>query len=172
MLLFYGGLQHCTVHFLLIICTWCLCCETDLYFAIFEHKEWKSTIFFCYFLSCWLTTHIRTRCTIERNLGTGHFIFVYRDSWWTYQTGVDWQNTEPCYVSFHSAKGGRVWKIRENSPTSLFGVSKYNGRRRDWTCTEILEKSMGAMNRVGIGLSYRPARLHRLPEPIPGLLKV
>jgi receptor-type tyrosine-protein phosphatase F len=30
---------------------------------------------------------------------------------------------------------------------------------------------MGSRNRVEIGLSYRPARLHRLAEPIPGLLK-
>jgi hypothetical protein len=30
---------------------------------------------------------------------------------------------------------------------------------------------MGARNRVGIGLSYWPARLHRLAELIPGLLK-
>ncbi len=30
---------------------------------------------------------------------------------------------------------------------------------------------MGAMNQVGIGLSYRPARPHRLAESIPGLLK-
>jgi hypothetical protein len=32
---------------------------------------------------------------------------------------------------------------------------------------------MGARNRVGIGLSYRPARLHRLAalESIPGILK-
>ncbi len=30
---------------------------------------------------------------------------------------------------------------------------------------------MGAGNQVGIGLSYRPARLHRLAESIPGLLK-
>jgi hypothetical protein len=30
---------------------------------------------------------------------------------------------------------------------------------------------MGAKNRVGIGLSYRPARLHRLGESIPGLLQ-
>jgi hypothetical protein len=35
----------------------------------------------------------------------------------------------------------------------------------------ILEQSMGARNRVGIGLSYRPARLHRLAESIPLLLK-
>jgi hypothetical protein len=30
-----------------------------------------------------------------------------------------------------------------------------------------LEKSMVARNRVGIGLSYRPARPHRLKESIP-----
>jgi hypothetical protein len=30
---------------------------------------------------------------------------------------------------------------------------------------------MGTGNRVGIGVSYRPARLHRLAESIPGLLK-
>jgi hypothetical protein len=28
---------------------------------------------------------------------------------------------------------------------------------------------MGVRNRVGIGLSYRPGRLHRLAESIPGL---
>ncbi len=36
--------------------------------------------------------------------------------------------------------------------------------RKNWA--EILEQSMGARNRVGIGLSYRPARLHRLEESI------
>jgi hypothetical protein len=38
----------------------------------------------------------------------------------------------------------------------------------------IFKHSMGARNRVGIGLSYRPARLHRLAELMPwnpGLLK-
>jgi hypothetical protein len=39
------------------------------------------------------------------------------------------------------------------------------------TSAGILEQSMGARNRVGTGLSYRPARLHRLAESIPGLLK-
>jgi hypothetical protein len=38
-------------------------------------------------------------------------------------------------------------------------------------CTGILEQSIGARNRVGKGLPYRPARLHRLAESIPGLLK-
>ncbi len=31
----------------------------------------------------------------------------------------------------------------------------------------IFKQSMGARNQVGIGLSYRPARLHRLVEFIP-----
>jgi hypothetical protein len=31
---------------------------------------------------------------------------------------------------------------------------------------------MGARNRIGIGLSYRPVRLHRLAESIPGLLVI
>ncbi len=31
----------------------------------------------------------------------------------------------------------------------------------------ILEQSMGAGNLVGIGFSYRPAKLHRLAELIP-----
>jgi hypothetical protein len=31
----------------------------------------------------------------------------------------------------------------------------------------IFKESMGARNRGGIGLSYRPARLHRLAEFIP-----
>ncbi len=34
-------------------------------------------------------------------------------------------------------------------------------------CDEIFKQSMGGGNRVGIGLSYRPARLHRLAELIP-----
>jgi hypothetical protein len=32
----------------------------------------------------------------------------------------------------------------------------------------IFKQSMGARNREGIGLSYRPARLHSLTELIPG----
>jgi hypothetical protein len=34
-------------------------------------------------------------------------------------------------------------------------------------CARILEQSMWVRNRVGIGLSFRPARLHRLAESIP-----
>jgi hypothetical protein len=38
-------------------------------------------------------------------------------------------------------------------------------------CAGVLEQTMSASNRVGIGLSYRHARLHRLAESIPVLLK-
>ncbi len=38
-------------------------------------------------------------------------------------------------------------------------------------CAGILEQSMGARNRVGIGLTHRPAGLHRLAESILWLLK-
>jgi hypothetical protein len=35
----------------------------------------------------------------------------------------------------------------------------------------VFKQSMGARIRVGVGLSYRAARLHRLAELIPGLLR-
>ncbi len=41
----------------------------------------------------------------------------------------------------------------------------------EYTCARILEQSMGARNHVGIGLSYRPDRLHWMGEAIPGVLK-
>ncbi len=34
------------------------------------------------------------------------------------------------------------------------------------TCAEIFKQSIAARNQVGIGLSYRPARLHTLAELI------
>jgi hypothetical protein len=45
------------------------------------------------------------------------------------------------------------------------------------SCAGIFKQSVGARNRVGIGLSYRPARLHSLAEIVPwnqflGSLKV
>jgi hypothetical protein len=54
-------------------------------------------------------------------------------------------------------------------------IGEWGGGGR--SCAGILEKSMGARNRVGKGLSYRPFRLHRLVKYIPwnrflGSLKV
>jgi hypothetical protein len=34
-------------------------------------------------------------------------------------------------------------------------------------CARIFKQSMGARNRVGLGLSYRPAKPHRLAKLIP-----
>ncbi len=44
----------------------------------------------------------------------------------------------------------------------LFGVSVWKRLRAG-----ILEQSLGAKNRAGIGLYYRPTRLHRLADLIP-----
>jgi hypothetical protein len=58
--------------------------------------------------------------------------------------------------------------------TTLRAVSKKNSvlhvpqlQRSKQTGAGIFKKSMGARHREGIGLSYRPARLHRLAEFIP-----
>jgi hypothetical protein len=48
---------------------------------------------------------------------------------------------------------------------TLFG--RQTARRRPAPCTGIFKQSMGARNRVGIGLSFRPARLYSLVELIP-----
>jgi hypothetical protein len=47
-----------------------------------------------------------------------------------------------------------------------------NGLQYWTTSAEIFKQSMGARNRVGVGLLYRPAKLHSLSESIPGLQKV
>ncbi len=39
------------------------------------------------------------------------------------------------------------------------------------SCAGIFKQSMGAKNREGIGMPYRPARLHMLAESILELLK-
>jgi hypothetical protein len=61
-----------------------------------------------------------------------------------------------------STLDGRVhiYKVNWHSILQLAGRDKS-------TRAGILKKSMGARHRVGIGLSYRPARLHRLAEFIP-----
>jgi hypothetical protein len=55
----------------------------------------------------------------------------------------------------------QAYRLAESIPGLL---KSFKIRAQCW----ILEQVMGARNRVGIGLSYRPARLHRLAELIPG----
>ncbi len=44
-------------------------------------------------------------------------------------------------------------------------LSQWHGKQlKGWACAGIFKQSMGARNRVGIGLSYRPTRLHSLAE--------
>ncbi len=48
------------------------------------------------------------------------------------------------------------------------GILAVSGLRTEiLLCAGILEQAMGARNRAGIGLSYQPARLQWLTEPIP-----
>jgi hypothetical protein len=47
------------------------------------------------------------------------------------------------------------------SPEMHIIETERRARARQPNVLEFLKKSMGARNRVGIGLSYRPARLHR-----------
>jgi hypothetical protein len=62
------------------------------------------------------------------------------------------------------------WRKRKylEIKTTLLILKNAQRFPRSETNSGILEQSMGARNRVGIGLSYCPARLHRLAESIPG----
>jgi hypothetical protein len=57
------------------------------------------------------------------------------------------------------------------STTSFENLADWPERLTAQSSAGILEQSLGARNRVGTGLSYRPARLRRLAVSIPGLLK-
>ncbi len=52
-----------------------------------------------------------------------------------------------------------------------WGLSREGNRGMEDNCAEVVEQSMGARNRVGIGLSYRPARFRRLAGWAPEMFK-
>jgi hypothetical protein len=56
-------------------------------------------------------------------------------------------------------------KDKENCDILLPATSMYLSSTM--ICAGIFKQSLGARNRVGIGFSYRPARLDRLAEFIP-----
>jgi hypothetical protein len=63
-------------------------------------------------------------------------------------------------------KGKKPSKNFHDENCLLFEVIYFTARTLLYRA-EIFEESMGARNRGGIGLSDRPARLHRLAEFIP-----
>ncbi len=75
----------------------------------------------------------------------------------------------PLLLSKGNDKRLEVW-LNENSlqisPLPQYRLS-CRGNMKNSTWAWILKKSMGARHRVGIGLSYRPAKLHRLAELMP-----
>jgi hypothetical protein len=65
------------------------------------------------------------------------------------------------FISFPESRA-RIFKLLR-SP----GIDSKESIPPDYVaCVGILEQSPGARNRVGIGLSYRPAGIHRLVESI------
>jgi hypothetical protein len=58
-------------------------------------------------------------------------------------------------------------QARDSSFVGFAGGSYAGNRIMDFNSAGIFKQSMVARNRVGIGLSYRPARVHRLAELIP-----
>jgi hypothetical protein len=66
-----------------------------------------------------------------------------------------------------------MFKIKETKHHALSYKSEKEANGKNLTktvficCAGIFKQSMGARNRVGIGLPYRPARLHSLAELVP-----
>jgi hypothetical protein len=58
-----------------------------------------------------------------------------------------------------------LWSRLNNSNPDLKGRERTP--RNIHTCAGIFKQSIEARNQVGIGLSYRPARLHSLAEMVP-----
>jgi hypothetical protein len=76
------------------------------------------------------------------------------------------------YLDSEPDEGGSGLASEESELVVVMSLDTINHR---WNFKTVY--TMGARNRVGIGLSYRPARLHRLEELIPwnrflGSLKV
>ncbi len=73
------------------------------------------------------------------------------------------ESIPPAYVAWRVGTS----KVCRTGPPGCMGIDSWFKN----SGSEISEKSMWARNRVRIGLSYRPDRLHMLVESIPGLLK-
>ncbi len=62
----------------------------------------------------------------------------------------------------------QIWIRSAGEPSFEGGELKLMALRNLYVYVAgIFKKSMGARHRVGIGLSYRPARLHRLAKLMP-----
>ncbi len=72
-------------------------------------------------------------------------------------------HTEPVFVNVYGVKGINSEESIPPVWESIPGLLKMFTKSR----AGIFKQSMGARNRVGIGLSYRPAKLHRLAEILP-----
>jgi hypothetical protein len=101
--------------------------------------------------------------------------------------GMAWYSSRPMLSLWHTCHLSTINQhciAGAGLPIHLIGEVSWNPKRRRTRASlqssltavhlgtviysaGIFIQSMGARNRVGIGLSYRPARLHRLAELIP-----
>ena len=86
--------------------------------------------------------------------------------------GISKQFPQKCSLKF-SRPNTKYDSLRLSGRTKKQGQDQEYTESENGQCWNLLnlEHSMGARNRVGIEMSYRAARLHRLAESIPGLLK-
>ena len=102
---------------------------------------------------------------------------VLRKNSWVSQKGLKLTKSVTSGVIGVNARSITLFFDHNWVKTMVSNISKGRATYSSVYWARILEQSMGARNRVGIGLSYRPARLHRLAEFIPrsqflGSLKV
>ncbi len=84
---------------------------------------------------------------------------------------ITWCRTDTVMQRINIFTEAHTAKDAFSETASLFRLSPHFPSPAIMYRAEIFKKSMGARNRVGIGLSYRPTRLHKLAESIPGFYK-
>jgi hypothetical protein len=97
------------------------------------------------------------------HLQTSYRARIFEHLW---SPGIDSKESiPPAYVAWRAGTINLFYLVP--SPHRLFKNSSSAPYDYEKAWDGIFEQSMGARNQVGIGLSYRPARLHRLAEFIP-----
>ncbi len=129
-------------------------------------KSWQSSVVSCFVTLLWWQCRLR----LTREILSTHQLFRKRE-----KCDID-INRIPAEMQAslqpHTASKVRSFK-RYKKSKHLAGTKRLN----TVNCAGIFEQSMRARNPAGVGLSYRPPRLHRLAESIPwnqyvGSLKV
>ncbi len=119
----------------------------------------RKSMFFC--LVVWVDSHLIIMLAYVDEVFTRHTERreIKREVWRRLGMG-DWSQ-------FQRQQKTLYFSAFSFSIVKIFSLSFVTRNRRSENCTGILKQALGTRNWVGIGLSYRPARLHRLAELIP-----